>query len=107
MLPFIAKITRGMRSLRTKESSLYTLDIATSQRTEFVEITSQVQRVVTEAEIESGAVIIYVPHTTAGCTINEHADPDVVRDILAEINKTIPFESDYRHNEGNSAAHIK
>lgn len=86
---------------------MYIFDVDTQTRTEFVEITRQVQALVDRAGLREGAALVYVPHTTAGCTINENADPDVVRDILAEINKTIPFESDYRHGEGNSAAHIK
>lgn len=86
---------------------MYTLDVATQQRTQMVEITDKVRKLVTEARLTRGAVVVYVPHTTAGITINENADPDVVRDMLTEINKTIPFDSDYRHAEGNSAAHIK
>ena len=86
---------------------MYTLDVPTQQRTQFVEITAQVQDLVRQANLKTGAAVVYVPHTTAGCTINENADPDVVRDMLTEVNKTIPFESDYKHVEGNSAAHIK
>lgn len=63
---------------------------------------------VTRAGFQQGAIVIYVPHTTAGITINENADPDVVRDMLGYINRAIPFDSpEYRHAEGNSAAHIK
>lgn len=86
---------------------MFTHEIRTQQRTELVEITDLVQSSVRQSGASSGVVVVYVPHTTAGCTINENADPDVVRDMLTEINKTIPFESDYRHAEGNSAAHIK
>jgi secondary thiamine-phosphate synthase enzyme len=86
---------------------LYTHEIATQQRTQFIEVTDQVRESVAGSGVQSGIAVLYVPHTTAGCTINENADPDVVRDMLSEINKTIPFESDYRHAEGNSAAHIK
>lgn len=86
---------------------MYTLDIPTKNRTEFIETTAEVQAVVTSAAMNTGVVVFYVPHTTAGCTINENADPDVVRDMLSEVNKIVPFESDYHHSEGNSAAHIK
>lgn len=86
---------------------MYVLELRTQQRTEFLEVTRQVQDCVAKAKLQTGAVVVYVPHTTAGCTINENADPDVVHDMLAYVNKTIPFEGGYRHNEGNSAAHIK
>ncbi len=84
-----------------------TLSIRTSARTQLLDITSQVRRVVEESGVQDGLCTVYVPHTTAGVTINENADPDVVSDILKEINKVIPFNDDYRHMEGNSAAHIK
>jgi secondary thiamine-phosphate synthase enzyme len=86
---------------------LYTLDLKTRQRTEFIDVTSRVRECVERSGLKNGAVVVYVPHTTAGCTINENADPDVVRDILTFVNRSIPFEGDYRHSEGNSAAHIK
>lgn len=86
---------------------MYRFEVSSQQRTEFVEITRELADVVTKAEFTSGALLVYVPHTTAGITINENADPDVVRDMLAEINRMVPFESDYQHAEGNSAAHIK
>lgn len=82
-------------------------DVRTQQRTEFVDVTRRVQEIVERSGVQSGLCTVYVPHTTAACTINEHADPDVARDILAEVNKIVPFEDDYRHDEGNSAAHIK
>jgi secondary thiamine-phosphate synthase enzyme len=84
-----------------------TLEIRTHQRNEFVEITPQVARFVEETNLRSGLVVVYVPHTTAGCTINENADPDVVRDMLLELEKIVPYQSDYRHAEGNSDSHIK
>jgi secondary thiamine-phosphate synthase enzyme len=83
------------------------LELRTRQREQFVEITSEVQQFVREEGLRSGAVVVYVPHTTAGCTINENADPDVVRDMLAEMGKFVPYQSDYRHAEGNSDSHIK
>lgn len=72
-----------------------------------IDITSKIQDVVSKSGIKSGVCHIFVPHTTAGLTINENADPDVVDDILKEVNKIVPFEDGYKHNEGNSAAHIK
>ncbi|NOX89707.1 MAG: YjbQ family protein [Calditrichaeota bacterium] len=83
------------------------LDIRTKSRTELVDITQLVQKTVSEQNVQNGLAVIFVPHTTAAVTINENADPTVQRDILYEINKVIPFEDNYRHYEGNSAAHIK
>ena len=72
-----------------------------------LDITAQVQDAVINSRIMSGICIVFIPHTTAAVTINENADPDVVRDFLMEINKVIPFSDGYYHMEGNSAAHIK
>ncbi len=83
------------------------LQVTTHSRTEFVDITPQIQQAVRDSQIQEGICQIWVPHTTAGVTINENADPSVVRDILMELNKVIPFEDNYQHLEGNSAAHIK
>ncbi len=83
------------------------LNIRTGSRTELTDITGAVQRAVDESGVQSGAVTVFVPHTTAAVTINENADPSVKRDMLFEINKVIPFDDDYHHLEGNSAAHIK
>jgi secondary thiamine-phosphate synthase enzyme len=83
------------------------LRVKTNSKTELVDITQGVQRLVTESGIRSGLCHVYVPHTTSGITINENTDPNVGRDILKELNKVIPFDDNYGHNEGNSAAHIK
>ncbi|HOQ36309.1 MAG TPA: secondary thiamine-phosphate synthase enzyme YjbQ [Acetivibrio sp.] len=83
------------------------IQVRTHARTEMIDITSRIQDVVRESGIESGICTVFVPHTTAGITINENADPDVVSDILKEVNKIVPFEDGYSHMEGNSAAHIK
>lgn len=83
------------------------LNIRTKSRTELVDITSQLQKIVQESKIENGLLALYVPHTTAALTINENADPSVQHDILAELNRLIPFTGPYQHTEGNSAAHIK
>lgn len=83
------------------------LSINTTARTEMIDITSQVQNAVTQSGKRAGICTIFVPHTTAGITINENADPDVVHDVLKEMNKIVPFNDSYAHMEGNSAAHIK
>ena len=81
--------------------------VSTHSSTEMVNITSQVQNELKHSEIKSGICIVYVPHTTAGITINEGADPAVVRDMVMELNKIVPLQDGYDHAEGNSAAHIK
>ena len=81
--------------------------IQTRDRTEFIDITAKVQKIIRESKVKNGTCFVYVPHTTAGVTINENADPDVISDILSELNRLIPFDSRYAHAEGNSAAHIK
>ena len=81
--------------------------IRTNQQVEFVKLTGQVQKLLDESGAQEGICHVYIPHTTAGITINEGADPDVVRDMTMELNKIVPFEDGYRHAEGNSAAHIK
>lgn len=83
------------------------LRVPTKSRTELIDITQGVQRLVTESGVRSGVCYIYVPHTTSGITINENTDPNVGRDILKELNKVVPFDDNYSHSEGNSAAHIK
>ena len=82
-------------------------NVSTQEKAHFVDITSNVQSAVDDAGLENGAVIVFVPHTTAGVTINENADPTVQRDILTHLDKAVPQSGDYRHAEGNSPAHIK
>jgi len=86
---------------------MQTLSLKTGSRTEFVDITNQVQAGVSASGIEDGLVYVYVPHTTAAVTINEGADPAVQRDILAIFNSVVPSDFGYLHREGNSPAHIK
>jgi secondary thiamine-phosphate synthase enzyme len=81
--------------------------VRTHERTEFVDITQAVAEAVGETGVKSGLCLVFVPHTTAAVTINENADPAVKRDILADLNGLIPFDGDYSHSEGNSAAHVK
>jgi len=83
------------------------ITIKTNTQTQILDITAQVQKVVGESGIEEGLCCVFVPHTTAGVTINENADPSVKQDIVMELNKVIPFNDNYSHSEGNSAAHIK
>ncbi len=83
------------------------LEIPTEDRVDFQSITLKIQSAVLKEGWTDGILTVYVPHTTCGITINENADPDVVRDITMELNKIVPFEDSYRHMEGNSAAHIK
>jgi secondary thiamine-phosphate synthase enzyme len=86
---------------------LHTLSVRTNTRTEFVDITSSVQQVVRASGVAEGVCHIYVPHTTAGVTINESADPSVKADILMMLNKLVSDKESYRHLEGNAPAHIK
>lgn len=81
--------------------------IKTAQTVQFINIDREVERIIRESGVQDGICVIFVPHTTAGVTINENADPDVVRDMVMEINKMVPFNDGYFHMEGNSAAHIK
>lgn len=83
------------------------LTVKTSAHTQFVMITDQVEEIVEKSGVKDGLCTVFVPHTTAGVTINENADPDVVKDFIMEINKIVPWEDGYAHFEGNSAAHLK
>jgi secondary thiamine-phosphate synthase enzyme len=82
-------------------------EVVTKSRVQMIDITHQVASAVRESKIKEGIALVFVPHTTAGITINENADPDVTRDMIYGLNKLIPFEDGYHHGEGNSAAHIK
>ena len=81
--------------------------ITSSKRTQFINIDSYIEHAVQESGVDNGIVCVYVPHTTAGITINENADPDVLHDIERTLDKIIPWDGDYRHVEGNSPAHVK
>ena len=81
--------------------------VETHSRVEMIDITTAVQKAVREEKIEKGICLVYTPHTTAAITINENADPDVPRDILAALDRAVPLSANYRHAEGNSAAHVK
>jgi len=86
---------------------IYTVDIKTNSRVEFQEITSKVRDILGRSGVKSGVCHIFVPHTTAGIMVNEHADPSVVEDIAAQLEEMVPQHKNYRHKEGNSPAHIK
>lgn len=83
------------------------LSVPTHNRTEFIDITAEVNRAIRAEGTAQGLCHIYVPHTTAAVTINENADPDVTRDVIAILERLIPRTGDYRHVEGNSDAHAK
>ena len=83
------------------------LTVKTRERTELIDITSDINQLIQKTGIDQGLCMIYVPHTTAAVTINESADPSVKSDMLMILNRIIPWEADYRHLEGNSPAHIK
>lgn len=82
-------------------------NVKTNKKVEFQNITGLIRKEVESSGIKDGICIVYVPHTTAGITINENADPSVVDDIISETSKIVPFSDNYSHMEGNSAAHIK
>ncbi|MBP1726051.1 MAG: hypothetical protein H6Q51_1349 [Deltaproteobacteria bacterium] len=84
-----------------------TISLKTSARTEMVDVTALVERELAGTGISEGRVILYVPHTTAAITINEGADPAVKADVLMMLNRIVPWEADYKHQEGNSPAHVK
>jgi secondary thiamine-phosphate synthase enzyme len=84
-----------------------TISVNSRSRTELIDITSQVREAVKKSGLKDGICHLFVPHTTAGITINEGADPSVKRDILTSLNRLVPLDGDYQHAEGNSAAHIK
>jgi secondary thiamine-phosphate synthase enzyme len=83
------------------------VNIATESRIQFVDITAAVRSRVMESGVKNGICHIFIPHTTAGITINENADPDVVHDINHGLDRLVPESGDYRHREGNSDAHLK
>lgn len=87
---------------------MQSFSVKTHQRDEMIEITAEVRRIVREANLVAGHVVVYIPHTTAGVTINENADPDVVHDTLKRLDKMVPWREPFdQHAEGNSASHIK
>ncbi len=86
---------------------IHKFKVKSSEGSEMIDITREAGAVVRESGVESGVCHVFVPHTTCGLTINENADPDVKRDIMAKLGDAIGDDFDYRHGEGNSPAHIK
>ena len=83
------------------------LGVQTNKQVELIDITKRVKEVIAKSGVMSGICVVFVPHTTAGVTINENADPDVIKDIIDTINKIVPSDTAYKHREGNSPAHIE
>ncbi len=86
---------------------MYRFTVETGSAFELIDITDRVQSIIGERGVDEGLCCVYVPHTTAAVTINENADPDVQSDLLKGLGTMVPLEAEYRHGEGNSAAHIK
>ncbi len=83
------------------------LQISTSRATELIDVTDRIVAAVKKADLSRGAVVAYVPHTTAGITINENADPSVIDDMLTTLARLVPADLPYTHREGNAHAHVK
>jgi secondary thiamine-phosphate synthase enzyme len=88
-------------------SEVYTFGVKSGQHIAMIDITREIKNLVKESGVKNGICVIYVPHTTAGLTINENADPDVIRDFMMEMNNIIPLPEGYRQREGHSTAHIR
>ena len=87
---------------------MHRLEVKTRSRDQMIDLTAQLQQIVDNTGASQGQALVYVPHTTAGVTINENADPDVTRDFLKQLDDMVPWNQPfYRHGEGNSAAHVK
>lgn len=83
------------------------LSVKTTRRIDFIDITADIRKIVNNSNVKDGICCVFVPHTTAGITINENADPDVVRDINKHLSQLVPESSGFAHSEGNSDSHIK
>ncbi|MFY9529876.1 MAG: secondary thiamine-phosphate synthase enzyme YjbQ [Candidatus Acidiferrales bacterium] len=99
--------TTGKAAKSQTGATIHTLEVKTSRRTELVDVTREVERLVAEAGCTNGSCQLYVPHSTAGVIINEGDDPAVARDIETTLDRMVPRAGDYRHAEGNSDSHIK
>ena len=86
---------------------MHRISVKTRSRVDFQDITPKVRDVVESSGVQSGVCYVFVPHTTAGVTVNEHADPSVAEDIAAQLEAMVPQHNNYRHNEGNAPAHMK
>lgn len=85
----------------------YEYEIKTTQFQCFIDLTNEVLETINRATLKNGRLTLFCPHTTAGITINENADPDVIRDMIVTLDKVYPIKGDYKHYEGNSHAHLK
>ncbi len=83
------------------------INIRTAKRIDLIDITGQIQNTVSKSKVKDGICFVFCPHTTAGLTINENADPQVKRDIINTLNKLVPENAGYVHSEGNADSHIK
>jgi secondary thiamine-phosphate synthase enzyme len=83
------------------------ISIRSRSRTELLDITDRLNKMIRDGGVQDGLMFVFVPHTTAAVTINENADPSVQKDILSELNRIVPLNGSFRHTEGNSAAHVK
>lgn len=83
------------------------LKVESHERTDMIDITEDVKEIVRRSGVKSGICLLFIPHTTGAVTITEFSDPNVMKDILTSVNNLVPFENNYKHEEGNSAAHIK
>jgi secondary thiamine-phosphate synthase enzyme len=86
---------------------MQSFSVRTQKRTQFLDITREVQSAASDLGVKNGIVTVFVPHTTAGITINENADPDVPLDLADALDRAVPWQADYKHLEGNAAAHVK
>lgn len=86
---------------------MQSIRVRTNRRTQMVDVTDEVQRAVSAMGVQAGTCFLYVPHTTAGILINEHADPDVAGDAEGALDRLVPAAGPYRHTEGNSDSHVK
>ncbi len=96
-----------MSSSRASGLPSIVLDVSTSHRTQLLEVTAPIAKAVADSGVASGLCHLYVPHTTAGITVNENADPDVAHDIEAALDRLVPRNAGYAHAEGNADAHVK
>lgn len=88
-------------------TKLTSFNVRSSAKTEWINITADVQKTVADSGVSEGICVVFVPHTTAAVTVNENADPDVPRDVGLALDIISPDRREFRHNEGNSAAHTK
>jgi secondary thiamine-phosphate synthase enzyme len=86
---------------------MHSFSVRTQKHTQFLDITQEVQSWISDSEAQNGIVTIFVPHTTAGIAINENADPSVTSDMADALDRAVPWQAQYKHSEGNAAAHVK